>query len=1047
MADKYLSDSTWKAFVKGRAIKDAALVKALAELVKAERVSPTSWLEALKDVEKALEALRKEHKADKEVLLQLTQMDKAIENERRAASKGLQKEADEADESEDEESPAALTTKLIPLLRAVKKNVPCQALVAVSSKEAAVMLSNRTLTPAARKPLTAYLGAGSAPKFVAGECIFEANAVTFVLKTEVAGLAKKLRAALLKQTEQRVKVRVRGENPEDIDDDGELADPADSAAASGATGASSATETENTANANQGAESAANAGADAGANAGANASGEGSDAPSAQDANVAAKKLQMTEFKSRFAALVPRIKELTARGWVGGRAATVGVSEAASLATSDPLAALARLNQIEDAVAAAPRTQPATTAAGQAASPTKPAPTPEEVERKRQAAAKVEADREAFETQGQQIKTAIDRLMATDPPNIPQLKVLMEGEFKRAASLAKLLKEAGEQELDIKPPPAKVSFKENAEPDANQWTDAICRAAFKKYGWFTFKAMRKSGKPVDLPGVTTQNRITDAVMWKLYQFRRHYVDLLIAALHVKHKAAGLLFKSGGSEDIESDLDITVASPNSGVDVVAMKEFNDQVKKDFGRPPGRVFDTNLYARDYRAIEDNLSAKADAGQMADHAIAEPVGPVANMAGIDQDVATLMKQRRFLDEASFNKMWHALRDSMPAGEDRDRIQRRFEEAEDVYLLTAREKVLEIVKTVEARLDQLPADQRLVFENAYDDFKRTNNAANNATGPALSKALADVQAALPKFLDLLEEHFQDYVMETTDAMYAKTMAALRADQARVNELESHLLESTEGANCETLHKGVPHAAWVGQAGASINALKARIKQAQFTNIVFANEAYVSQGAITHIVAGMQASTPQKKAEVLEEIKPAELLQSANEQMADFYKDMKTLEHEAKAAAAGTAQRRANGEAFVHASKYLSRMLNAAAMLQDKYKDKDDGKNAALARLRSQPFDLCVRAGANSPQELQDKVDAQLVRLRKSSTLPGDAKAEVAVAEVQQMFGVTDIGGLRELITAFGVDFNQRVRQLPDFSAAQEVSPDAEREYFRPAR
>src|SRR5262249_50774545 len=159
-------------------------------------------------------------------------------------------------------------------------------------------------------------------------------------------------------------------------------------------------------------------------------------------------------------------------------------------------------------------------------------------------------------------------------------------------------------------------------------------------------------------------------------------------LHAAHRDAGLLFKSGGSEDIESDLDITVASPHSGVDVVAMKAFNDRVKADFGRPPGRVFDTNLYARDYNAIEDNLSAPGAAGTAPDHAIAEPVGGVAKMAGIDQDVATLMKQRRFLDEAAFTKMWQALRDAMPEGPDRQRIQQRFEEAEDVYLLTAREK-----------------------------------------------------------------------------------------------------------------------------------------------------------------------------------------------------------------------------------------------------------------------------------------------------------------------------------------------------------------------
>ncbi|HEY4083052.1 MAG TPA: hypothetical protein VGM81_20395 [Burkholderiaceae bacterium] len=565
MADKNLSESVWKTFAKGRTIKDAALLKALAELAKAERDSPAKWLEALKDLEKLVDALRKEHKADKEILAQLALMDKAIESERRAANKAAEKEAEEAAESEDEEGPAALTTKLIPLLRAVKKGVPCQALVAVGSKEAAVMLAKRAPTPAARKPLAAYLGASSPPKYVAGECILEANAVTFVLKTEVAGLAKKLRAALLKQTEQRVKVRVRGENPDDIDDDGEPAEPAEIAEA---------------------------------ADAGSDVSGEGDEPPSADEANIAAKKIQMAEFKTRFAALVPRIKALTAAGWVGGRAATVGVSEAASLSTSDLVAAVARLKKVEDDVAAAPRTQPAAAAAG----PGKPAAalTPEQVALKREEAAKVETQRAESEAKGQRLKTEINQLMATDPPDLTALKRLMEDEFARAADLAQLLKDAGAQQLDIKPPPAKVGFKDNADPDADQWNDAVCRAAFAEYGWFKFKAMRKSGKDVVLPGVTTQNKITDAVMWKLYQFRRHYVDLLISALHVKHKAAGLLFRSGGSEDIESDLDITVASPNSGVDVVAMKEFNDKVKKDFGRPPGRVFDTNLYARDYKAI---------------------------------------------------------------------------------------------------------------------------------------------------------------------------------------------------------------------------------------------------------------------------------------------------------------------------------------------------------------------------------------------------------------------------------------------------------------
>ncbi len=1008
MPYKNLTESDWKTFSKNRVLKEAPLLKALGDLVKAERaVESEGWLAALKKLEEQLDALRKEHRNDKEIQEQLKKMDAALATARRDAESLAKQEARDS-ESEEDEGPAALTTKLIPLLKNVRKGTPCQALVAVGSKEAAVMLSRRALTPAARKPMVEYLNASGTPKFIAGECIFEANAVTFVLKSEAGGLAKKIKAALLKQTELRVKVRVRGENPEDIDEDGDPDDAPDGSAAS--------------------AEAVAPLPA--------------APAPSAEE--IAAAKLKaerQASFKTRLAALVPRVKALADGGWAASRANTVAVSEAAALVGNDPVEALKRLDKIATDVTEAERPKP--TAVDDTPPPAPlPVDTPEMVAEKREKAMVVEAKRAASLVHGETLKAALGKLLDQEPPDVAKLRLVIKGEFDRATELATLVKDAEAQGLPITPSPAKVGFATNVDPTATEWNEPVCHAAFKKYGWFTFKDLRKSKTPVDLAGLDKQKAITDAVMWKLYQFRRHYVDRLIAKLHAEHKEAGLLFKSGGSEDIESDLDITVASPGSGVDVIAMEKFNKQVQADFAKPPGLVFDTNLYARDYNAIKDNLSARGAAGKTADNAIAEPVGTVASMAGIDQDVATLMKQRRFLDEASFNKMWHALRDSMPEGEERERIRQRFEEAEDAYLLTAQEKVKAIVATVQKKLDTLEPEQRAAFERENAEYQRISDGAKNLTGDALIKALTAMQAQMPKFLDTLEHAFPDEVMETTDAIYAETMKALRANQARVAELETHLLESTDGPQCEKLHEGVSHADWIAQGPTAINALKARIKQAQFTNIVFANEAYVSQGAITHIVSGAQAADPATKAEVLAKIKPAELLQSANEQMADFYKDMKHLEHGAHAAAPGKDQRRANGEAFVHASKYLSRMLDAAAMLQDKYKDDP----VATALLSAKPYDLCARAKAASPLDLQKKIDAQLVSLRKSSTLPGDAKAEVAVADVQELFQVRDIGGLRDLITAFGVDFNQRVRSLADFSKSQQVSRETEREYFRPA-
>jgi hypothetical protein len=421
--------------------------------------------------------------------------------------------------------------------------------------------------------------------------------------------------------------------------------------------------------------------------------------------------------------------------------------------------------------------------------------------------------------------------------------------------------------------------------------------------------------------------------------------------------------------------------------------------------------------------------------DRDIDQPSGQMAHMSGIDQDVATLMKQRRFLDEKSFTAMWHELRDSMASETDRKRIQQRFEEAEAVYLLTAQEKVEAIEKKIEARFEELRKTRAL---SAEED---ENHKAFAAAKARFEKARADhdlhaVQALLPEFLDLMEERFPDEVMDATDDQYAERMARLREDQALVSDSEAR--HPKEGADCGQVHPGKTHAIWA----AEINALKARIQQAQFTHIVFANEAYMSQGAITHIVAGAQASTPEKKQAVLGKIKPAELLQSTNEQLADFFKDMKHMEHAEKAAKPGTERRRATGEAFVHASKYLSRMLDGAAMLQEKYQ----GDVEATKLLSGTPFALCARAKVASPRALQARIDEQLLKLRKSSSIPGDAKAELAVDEVKTLFNVASVAELRTLITQFSIEFNHRVRHLREFQDAQHVDLDTERQYFRPA-
>lgn len=220
MADKNLTEADWKKFAKGRDLKDAGLLKALAVLDKAGDAEDR--LKALTVVTKEADALRKLAKSDKEVSAQLDAIDKSIEREEKQARSDLKAAEAQSAADEEEDTPALLTSKMVPLLRMVRKGEPMQALIANAGKEVAVLLSRRPIAPSRRKLLQDYLQA-STVKPITGTCLFEENAYTFVVQSQAAGLAKKLKAALLKQVELRLKVRVRGDDGE-LDDDGEPAE-------------------------------------------------------------------------------------------------------------------------------------------------------------------------------------------------------------------------------------------------------------------------------------------------------------------------------------------------------------------------------------------------------------------------------------------------------------------------------------------------------------------------------------------------------------------------------------------------------------------------------------------------------------------------------------------------------------------------------------------------------------------------------------------------------------------------------------------------------
>ena len=200
MATNPLSEAAWKLAAKGKPCKDAALIKALQALDEAAKAGPEAELEGLDEVEKQAQVLLKAVAGDAALKDFLKGLGSAVDKARGAARQAALEAA---------AIHPLLGTRLLALLRLVRRGSVMQALVGVSGKEAALLLSTRKIAPAARKLLREHLQAPGNLKFYVGACRFEEEAHTFLLQPMAAGLDKKLKAAILAQTKQRLKLRVR----------------------------------------------------------------------------------------------------------------------------------------------------------------------------------------------------------------------------------------------------------------------------------------------------------------------------------------------------------------------------------------------------------------------------------------------------------------------------------------------------------------------------------------------------------------------------------------------------------------------------------------------------------------------------------------------------------------------------------------------------------------------------------------------------------------------------------------------------------------------
>ena len=373
------------------------------------------------------------------------------------------------------------------------------------------------------------------------------------------------------------------------------------------------------------------------------------------------------------------------------------------------------------------------------------------------------------------------------------------------------------------------------------------------------------------------------VMWEMIQFRKETVDGLLKTLNGKYDDK-LVAKSVGSTNLTSDYDITLSTKDgTGEEIDAIKEFNATIKAQLKVPPGVCFDTNLYAKDFLKVDDNI---LDGTRNDKEAIATITGFLEEDQS-DQDVAALTKQRQYLGAEGWDDYKDGILKALPK-EAQAASRQQFEEAETLFITKCVAKTQPLVP----KLEKFKTDPKLGREitGLLDEWKRIMSM---KVPPASLETLCD------EIAEFAHEHAEAEMLETNNDVYMEKMSAVRDIQKQHQGLEAVLKKADTGS--VDFNEAMPFLTEEDQfqltllvsAGdtegtkkylaGKVDALKARAKKEVGEANFFASEAYLSEGPLQHIVNGKQSNNP----EVFNALKPEHFLGSINEQFGDFMKDV----------------------------------------------------------------------------------------------------------------------------------------------------------------
>ena len=590
---------------------------------------------------------------------------------------------------------------------------------------------------------------------------------------------------------------------------------------------------------------------------------------------------------------------------------------------------------------------------------------------------------------------------------------------------------------------------DDAEPPLT-YSDSVCLKIYDMCGrnWFELKKRYKMADFPDKVAALLGKRPAsgEEVMWELWAYRKKIVDNLINAATEKFDVPGkgTGWVAVGSTNLESDYDLSVMQHGPKFeDHHVVDWFNSEFKRTFGTQPGIMFDTNLYA----------SAPAKA-RMSDDPKTESEIAMAAMARSGQDVGALMKQRRFMSWEEYESMMNSVLDEMEAAEVPQKVfdatRKQFEEADDRYQMS-QVRMLDPCQKVLADMIATLSDQQKAAEvpERAERIKELSQVATQITAKRQQAEAASGLEGSKLILECVEmlEALEDVMLEVNNKIYveavktsravekeaadlAATIQTLTADIAELAEIAEKTPEQIEKA--ETLSKAL------NDAQIAFDGKAARSKDLFTDAVFFANEAYHADGPFKHVVEATQAVDGDVKRDFIAENSEAEwdaltkeaqdekinterakrrgaltlheCLQSFNEQLGDFIKD---LHHHAN-----DKNEDLPGTGFFRASKYLDRLIDAVDLLDAK----------AIGGLG-----VPIPGNLTSLEDYRKALGEGLLALRKGKIKiekDGATDAErqeqmeaYAIAQIKGLFGVSTLQALGKQFKTFGASVNAKLR------------------------